>query len=150
MSTSFFDLNLLEQNNDTQQYNFVKGIKDSFNFNNTIWVQSAQIFPSLNPLVLPVLPTLFAYIKNIGSLNIGIEITPFAPPLIPGLTAQTITLLAPGGVFLLSSPNLAGAVMITPGGPFPNNVTGGIQGIFLEASSDNPSAFGLVEYFLGG
>lgn len=147
--TDFLDINIQEQDDDTQVFNLVKRVAASFKFSQTTWVPQAVVLPSLGQLVLPVMPILFVYVKNIGTLNIAVQTTPFVIPGGPPPPPSPLTLLGPGGIFLLSAPNLAGAGFVS-GGIFPPQISGGLAFVELAASANVPTATGLAEYFLAG
>jgi hypothetical protein len=146
-ATDFVEVNITEQDNVTQAFNLVHRVPNSFQFNETIWVPNFPVPSGGLFLALPAIPTPFAYIKNIGKVNIGLStsplVTPNTPPP-PPLPLEPVTILGPGGIFLLYAPNVGGGFI--GAGLFAANVSGGLASIYLIAGS---SSGGLVEFFLG-
>jgi hypothetical protein len=150
--TDFLDINIQEQEDDTQVFNLVKRVASSFKFGNTIWMPNYEVPAALLPIPQQPGVIQLLYIRNIGSLNVGVAVLPnaviSAPPIPPPVVTD-ITLLGPGGICLLYSPDLANAGMVPNLGPFLGNISGGFLQVYLQASSPDPSALGLVECFMG-
>lgn len=148
--TNILEVAFSQQDDDSQMYNLLKRVIVRENFDSVSWQPSYEVPPSLGSVVLPTIPIFILYIKNIGDIDIGVEWTSQGSSTPPLPSPVSLTLLRPSAFLLLYNLDSGGAGMVTPGGPFPANVSSGINSLFLEASSIDPNANGVVEMFLAG